>query len=230
MSIMEMEMETEEEQQIILQELATFREELANLPDAVGQAVGEALTPLQEAGGSIQEIVSVQRRVLDEMAEEITNRAGAAFGDINQKTFQPLKGHLATLETSLRDMQRHRASMQQEQEKTAAAAEKLANLTNASTAKLNEMLERHEQGLTSTTNKLMDSAQSLVTGPWQRMLFLVCLGCIGGLAAAGGQVVFERLVPPSAMQKRLALWDEVWAKATPKEQELIQKIVDRPVK
>lgn len=80
------------------------------------------------------------------------------------------------------------------------------------------------EALARAADRAAEAAPSL----WQEMLKLVLAGVIAAMLVGGGRAVFDRLLPPTEVRQELEAYRVMWQKATPKERELMQQIIERP--
>ena len=122
------------------------------------------------------------------------------------KTISDLSNSLSGLETSI-------SSMKQTAEQVADLP---GNLVSA------------QKDMTQAANKLTEAANETRPRLWRQALGLILAGAVGAMLVATGQVALNRLVPPSDVQQTADWANAIWNKATPKERELLEQIVNRP--
>ena len=85
-----------------------------------------------------------------------------------------------------------------------------------------------QKDMTQAANKLTEAANETRPRLWRQALGLILAGAVGAMLVATGQVALNRLVPPSDVQQTADWANAIWNKATPKERELLEQIVNRP--
>jgi hypothetical protein len=85
-----------------------------------------------------------------------------------------------------------------------------------------------QQGMTKAADQLTEAANETRPRLWRQALGLILAGAVGAMLVATGQVALNRLVPPSDVQQTADWANAIWNKATPKERELLEQIVNRP--
>ncbi|MGC9129229.1 MAG: hypothetical protein ACP5GA_10955, partial [Acidithiobacillus sp.] len=149
------------------------------------------------------------RQAIDETIEEMTHRAAQAF----ESKVKRLDGTIQTLAQSAASLRSSLNTMEQTAQKIEALPSRLATA---------------QQSLTNAANRLIEAANEARQDWWFQLLMLI-LACMIGAATVGiGRAVFERLVPPSAVQRNANWAQTLWSKATPQERALMTQIVNRP--
>ena len=195
-----------------------MHEDLNHLPESVANETAKALQPLTKLREDVKQVLeaydkvtALQRKTLDELTQHMGASAAQTFEQKAGKldaTIGYLSGNLAGLKSSLDSMEQ--------------TAQKVSKLPDE---------------LTSAARSMRDAAERLIaaaneTRPkwWSQAMGLILAGVVGAMLVATGQVALERLVPPSDVQQNATWANTVWSKATPKERELLEKIVKRPAK
>lgn len=191
------------------QSMSLMHEDLKHLPGAVSTETAQALEPLARLRQDVMQVLeaydnvtATQRKTLDELAQQMSASAAQTFEQKAGKldaTISDLSRSLSGLKTSL-------SSMEQTAQQVATLPGKLA----------------------SAANQLTEAANETRPRLWRQALGLILAGAVGAMLSAGGQVVLNRLVPPNDVQKAAAWANTIWSKATLKERELIEQIVNRP--
>jgi len=199
-----------------VQELAS----LEQLPGLVAEQVTTALEPLHRMRGDVQRVLeaydavtAAQRRALESMAQEISDRATKGM---EQKA--------AALDKTLQGLQGQARALQAATAAAEASARGLQALPKAVTAAAAEAARE----MRSSAGLLAHQADRARPRRWLQALALVLAGAVGGAAAAAGQTALSRLLPPGAVQERADAMQMLLERATPQERALMQQIVNRP--
>ena len=198
------------------QSLSLMHEDLKRLPVAVSTETAQTLEPLARLQQDVTQVLeaydkvtAIQRKTLDELTEQMSVSAAKAFerkaGELD-KTISDLSNSLSGLETSI-------SSMKQTAEQGVAVP---GNLVSA------------QQNMAQAAIKLTEAANKTRPRLWRQALGLILAGAVGAMLVATGQVALNRLVPPSDVQQTADWANAIWNKATPKERELLEQIVNRP--
>ena len=198
------------------QSVSLMHEDLKRLPGAVSTETAQTLEPLARLRQDVTQVLeaydkvtAIQRKTLDELTEQMSVSAAKAFerkaGELD-KTISDLSNSLSGLETSI-------SSMKQTAEQVADLP---GNLVSA------------QKDMTQAANKLTEAANETRPRLWRQALGLILAGAVGAMLVATGQVALNRLVPPSDVQQTADWANAIWNKATPKERELLEQIVNRP--
>lgn len=198
------------------QSLSLMHEDLKRLPVAVSTETAQTLEPLARLQQDVTQVLeaydkvtAIQRKTLDELTQQMSASAAKAFeqkaGELD-KTISDLSNSLSGLETSI-------SSMKQTAEQVADLP---GNLVSA------------QQNMAQAAIKLTEAANKTRPRLWRQALGLILAGAVGAMLVATGQVALNRLVPPSDVQQTADWANAIWNKATPKERELLEQIVNRP--
>jgi chromosome segregation ATPase len=201
---------------ILQQSVSLMHEDLKSLPGAISTETAQALEPLarlrQDVMRAIQAydaVTAAQRKAMDELTQEMSLKAAQAFeqkaGELDA-TISDLSSSLLALKTSL-------SSMEQPAKKLAALPSKLA---------------RSQQDMKEAADQLIETANQARPRLWRQTLGLILAGAVAAMLVATGQVVLNRLVPPSDLQRTANWANEVWSKATPQQRELLNQIAEQP--
>ena len=198
------------------QSLSLMHEDLKRLPVAVSTETAQTLEPLARLQQDVTQVLeaydkvtAIQRKTLDELTQQMSVSAAKAFerkaGELD-KTISDLSNSLSGLETSISRMK-----------ETAGQVVALpGNLVSA------------QQNMAQAAIKLTEAANKTRPRLWRQALGLILAGAVGAMLVATGQVALNRLVPPSDVQQTADWANAIWNKATPKERELLEQIVNRP--
>ena len=198
------------------QSLSLMHEDLKRLPVAVSTETAQTLEPLARLQQDVTQVLeaydkvtAIQRKTLDELTQQMSASAAKAFeqkaGELD-KTISDLSNSLSGLETSI-------SSMKQTAEQVADLP---GNLVSA------------QQNMAQAAIKLTEAANKTRPRLWRQALGLILAGAVGAMLVATGQVALNRLVLPSDVQQTADWANAIWNKATPKERELLEQIVNRP--
>ena len=198
------------------QSLSLMHEDLKRLPVAVSTETAQTLEPLARLQQDVTQVLeaydkvtAIQRKTLDELTQQMSASAAKAFeqkaGELD-KTISDLSNSLSGLETSI-------SSMKETAEQVVALP---GNLVSA------------QQNMAQAAIKLTEAANKTRPRLWRQALGLILAGAVGAMLVATGQVALNRLVPPSDVQQTADWANTIWSKATPKERELLEQIVNRP--
>lgn len=198
------------------QSLSLMHEDLKRLPVAVSTETAQTLEPLARLQQDVTQVLeaydkvtAIQRKTLDELTQQMSVSAAKAFerkaGELD-KTISDLSNSLSGLETSI-------SSMKQTAEQVADLP---GNLVSA------------QQNMAQAAIKLTEAANKTRPRLWRQALGLILAGAVGAMLVATGQVALNRLVLPSDVQQTADWANAIWNKATPKERELLEQIVNRP--
>lgn len=198
------------------QSLSLMHEDLKRLPVAVSTETAQTLEPLARLQQDVTQVLeaydkvtAIQRKTLDELTQQMSASAAQAFeqkaGELD-KTISDLSNSLSGLETSI-------SSMKETAEQVVALP---GNLVSA------------QQNMAQAAIKLTEAANKTRPRLWRQALGLILAGAVGAMLVATGQVALNRLVPPSDVQQTADWANAIWNKATPKERELLEQIVNRP--
>lgn len=198
------------------QSLSLMHEDLKRLPVAVSTETAQTLEPLARLQQDVTQVLeaydkvtAIQRKTLDELTQQMSASAAQAFEQKAGKldaTISDLSRSLLGLKTSL-------SSMQQTAQQVATLPGQLASA---------------QQGMTKAAEQLTEAANETRPRLWRQALGLILAGAVGAMLVATGQVALNRLVPPSDVQQTADWANAIWNKATPKERELLEQIVNRP--
>lgn len=198
------------------QSLSLMHEDLKRLPVAVSTETAQTLEPLARLQQDVTQVLeaydkvtAIQRKTLDELTQQMSVSAAKAFerkaGELD-KTISDLSNSLSGLETSISSMK-----------ETAGQVVALpGNLVSA------------QQNMAQAAIKLTEAANKTRPRLWRQALGLILAGAVGAMLVATGQVALNRLVLPSDVQQTADWANAIWNKATPKERELLEQIVNRP--
>lgn len=198
------------------QSLSLMHEDLKRLPVAVSTETAQTLEPLARLQQDVTQVLeaydkvtAIQRKTLDELTQQMSASAAQAFeqkaGELD-KTISDLSNSLSGLETSI-------SSMKETAEQVVALP---GNLVSA------------QQNMAQAAIKLTEAANKTRPRLWRQALGLILAGAVGAMLVATGQVALNRLVLPSDVQQTADWANAIWNKATPKERELLEQIVNRP--
>ena len=198
------------------QSLSLMHEDLKRLPVAVSTETAQTLEPLARLQQDVTQVLeaydkvtAIQRKTLDELTQQMSASAAKAFeqkaGELD-KTISELSNSLSGLETSI-------SSMKETAEQVVALP---GNLVSA------------QQNMAQAAIKLTEAANKTRPRLWRQALGLILAGAVGAMLVATGQVALNRLVLPSDVQQTADWANAIWNKATPKERELLEQIVNRP--
>lgn len=198
------------------QSLSLMHEDLKRLPVAVSTETAQTLEPLARLQQDVTQVLeaydkvtAIQRKTLDELTQQMSASAAQAFEQKAGKldaTISDLSNSLSGLETSI-------SSMKQTAEQVVALP---GNLVSA------------QQNMAQAAIKLTEAANKTRPRLWRQALGLILAGAVGAMLVATGQVALNRLVLPSDVQQTADWANAIWNKATPKERELLEQIVNRP--
>lgn len=198
------------------QSLSLMHEDLKRLPVAVSTETAQTLEPLARLRQDVTQVLeaydkvtAIQRKTLDELTQQMSASAAQAFEQRAGKldaTISDLSRSLSGLKTSL-------SGMEQTAQQVATLPGKLASA---------------QQGMTKAADQLIEAANETRPRLWRQALGLILAGAVGAMLVATGQVALNRLVPPSDVQQTADWANAIWNKATPKERELLEQIVNRP--
>lgn len=198
------------------QSVSLMHEDLKRLPVAVSTETAQTLEPLARLQQDVTQVLeaydkvtAIQRKTLDELTQQMSASAAQAFEQKAGKldaTISDLSNSLSGLETSI-------SSMKQTAEQVVALP---GNLVSA------------QQNMAQAAIKLTEAANKTRPRLWRQALGLILAGAVGAMLVATGQVALNRLVPPSDVQQTADWANAIWNKATPKERELLEQIVNRP--
>lgn len=198
------------------QSLSLMHEDLKRLPVAVSTETAQTLEPLARLQQDVTQVLeaydkvtAIQRKTLDELTQQMSASAAQAFEQKAGKldaTISDLSNSLSGLETSI-------SSMKQTAEQVVALPD---NLVSA------------QQNMAQAAIKLTEAANKTRPRLWRQALGLILAGAVGAMLVATGQVALNRLVLPSDVQQTADWANAIWNKATPKERELLEQIVNRP--
>lgn len=198
------------------QSVSLMHEDLKRLPVAVSTETAQTLEPLARLRQDVTQVLeaydkvtAIQRKTLDELTQQMSASAAQAFEQKAGKldaTISDLSRSLSGLKTSL-------SSMEQTAQQVATLPGKLASA---------------QQGMTKAADQLIEAANETRPRLWRQALGLILAGAVGAMLVATGQVALNRLVPPSDVQQTADWANAIWNKATPKERELLEQIVNRP--
>lgn len=198
------------------QSVSLMHEDLKRLPVAVSTETAQTLEPLARLQQDVTQVLeaydkvtAIQRKTLDELTQQMSASAAKAFeqkaGELD-KTISDLSNSLSGLETSI-------SSMKETAEQVVALP---GNLVSA------------QQNMAQAAIKLTEAANKTRPRLWRQALGLILAGAVGAMLVATGQVALNRLVLPSDVQQTADWANAIWNKATPKERELLEQIVNRP--
>lgn len=198
------------------QSLSLMHEDLKRLPVAVSTETAQTLEPLARLQQDVTQVLeaydkvtAIQRKTLDELTQQMSASAAQAFEQKAGKldaTISDLSNSLSGLETSISSMK-----------ETAGQVVALpGNLVSA------------QQNMAQAAIKLTEAANKTRPRLWRQALGLILAGAVGAMLVATGQVALNRLVLPSDVQQTADWANAIWNKATPKERELLEQIVNRP--
>lgn len=198
------------------QSLSLMHEDLKRLPVAVSTETAQTLEPLARLQQDVTQVLeaydkvtAIQRKTLDELTQQMSVSAAKAFekkaGELD-KTISDLSNSLSGLETSI-------SSMKETADQVVALP---GNLVSA------------QQNMAQAAIKLTEAANKTRPRLWRQALGLILAGAVGAMLVATGQVALNRLVLPSDVQQTADWANAIWNKATPKERELLEQIVNRP--
>ena len=198
------------------QSLSLMHEDLKRLPVAVSTETAQTLEPLARLQQDVTQVLeaydkvtAIQRKTLDELTQQMSASAAQAFEQKAGKldaTISDMSRSLSGLKTSL-------SSMEQTAQQVATLPGKLASA---------------QQGMTKAADQLTEAANETRPRLWRQALGLILAGAVGAMLVATGQVALNRLVLPSDVQQTADWANAIWNKATPKERELLEQIVNRP--
>lgn len=197
------------------QAVSLMHEDLKRLPGAVSTETAQALEPLARLRQDVTQVLeaydkvtAIQRKTLDELTQQMSASAAQSFeqkaGRLDE-TISDLSRSLSWLKTSL-------SSMEQ-------TAQQVATLPGD--------LVSAQQNMTQAANKLTEAANETRPRLWRQALGLILAGAVGAMLVATGQVVLNRLVPPSDVQQTANWGSAIWKKATPEERKFLEQIGNR---
>lgn len=182
--------------------MAQMREDLAQLPQGVATETAQALEPLDQLRQDVRKALEAYDQVTAiqrKTLDELTQ-------EVTRKATEAFGRQAQALAATTADLQR--ATQQ-----VAAMADQL------------QPTERH---LAQQANRMQQWAETLRPRLWRQVLALVLAGVLGGLLVLIGHSVSERLLQPGDVRQKAVWAEQVWAKATPQERELLKQIVGRP--
>ena len=198
------------------QSLSLMHEDLKRLPVAVSTETAQTLEPLARLQQDVTQVLeaydkvtAIQRKTLDELTQQMSASAAQAFEQKAGKldaTISDLSRSLLGLKTSL-------SSMQQTAQQVATLPGQMASA---------------QQGMTKAAEQLTEAANETRPRLWRQALGLILAGAVGAMLVATGQVVLDRLVPPSDVQQTANWGNAIWKNATPEERKLLEQIGNRP--
>lgn len=198
------------------QSVSLMHEDLKRLPGAISTETTQALEPLARLRQDVMQVLeaydtvtAIQRKSLDELTQQMSVSAAQAFEQkvvMLDATISDLSRSLSALKTSL-------SSMEQTAQQVATVPGTLASA---------------QQGMMRAAERLTEAANETRPRLWRQVLGQILAGAVGAMLVATGQVVLDRLVPPSDVQQLAGWANAIWSKASPKERELLKQIVNRP--
>lgn len=198
------------------QAVSLMHDDLKRLPGAVSTETAQALEPLawlrqdvMQVLDAYDEVTAIQRKALDELTQQMGVSAAQAF---EQKAVK-LDATISDLSRSLLGLKSSLSSMEQTAQQVATLPGKLVSA---------------QQCMTKAADQLTEAANETCPRLWQQALGLMLAGAVGAMVVATGQVALNRLVPLSDVQQTADWANAIWSKATPKERELLEQIVNRP--
>lgn len=205
--------------------------ELQKLPELITEQVSLTLAPLETLRQDVEsirsafdQVTTAQRLTLDTLAQEISRKSVKAMATKVQALDPPIK---ALTDSTNKIFDGIRVSM---------------NLLTTETGKISALPGALKTDLGLSAGDLKTESGKLVTAalklkgetdraraqPWKAWGLLVIASMLGALLVAAGQAGLSWLLPPSALQKDASWMQTVWAKATPDEKELLNRIASRP--
>lgn len=198
------------------QAVSLMHDDLKRLPGAVSTETAQALEPLARLRQDVTQVLdayveveAIQRKALDELTQQMSASAAQAF---EQKAGK-LDATISDLSRSLSGLKSSLSSMEQTAQQVATLPGKLASA---------------QQCMTKAADQLTEAANETRPRLWRQALGLMLAGAVGAMVVATGQVALNRLMPPSDVQQTSDWANAIWSKATPKERELLEQIVNRP--
>jgi ABC-type transporter Mla subunit MlaD len=198
------------------QAVSLMHDDLKRLPGAVSTETAQALEPLARLRQDVTQVLdayveveAIQRKALDELTQQMSASAAQAF---EQKAGK-LDATISDLSRSLSGLKSSLSSMEQTAQQVATLPGKLASA---------------QQCMTKAADQLTEAANETRPRLWRQALGLMLAGAVGAMVVATGQVALNRLMPPSDVQQTADWANAIWSKATPKERELLEQIVNRP--
>jgi len=204
----------------IVESVRALQQTVSTLPAAVAAETAAALEPLTRLRLDVQRVLEtydavteIQRRSLESMAQEMSDRAAAV-----------MEAKAAALDKTLQGQQGQMQRMQQHLQALEASSKAMQALPRQIAASAAQAAEQMQ----SSAGDLAQQADRARPRRWLQALGLVLAGAVGGVTAATGQVALNRLVQPSDVQERADAMQMLLERATPQERALMQQIVNRP--
>jgi len=198
------------------QSVSLMHEDLKRLLGAVSTETAQALEPLARLRQDVtqvleayDEVTAIQRKTLDELTQQMSASAAQAF----EQKVGKLDATISDLSRSLSGLKTSLSSMEQTAQQVATLPGKLTSA---------------QQSMSKAADQLTEAANETRPRLWRQVLGLILAVAVGAMLVATGQVALNRLVPPSDVQQTADWANTIWSKATPKERELLKKIVNRP--
>jgi DNA repair exonuclease SbcCD ATPase subunit len=185
-------------------EAQALSSQLQQLPPYLAQELSQQIEPLtqlplqvQQALQAFDQVNQSQRQVLDELTTE-------------QR--QQMSQRLKQIDKAISQLQQQLQPISQ----LPAALKRQATL-----------LKEAREELETSSQQLSSRALKVRPAWWKRAASLAAAGAVGGLLVMTGQVAFDRLVPPSAVQAEAEAFRVIWQRATDQERQLMQRIGQR---
>jgi ElaB/YqjD/DUF883 family membrane-anchored ribosome-binding protein len=184
----------------------------------------ETVKALNDSGPQLQVVESVQslKRQISSLPEILR--------ELTQENLVELAGLAGRMDTSMSALVKAMdAVLIDTREKAESTKRSFQAQEKALTASTKKTVEATKAAIEAAQESLKAAEESRPR--WWRSLALAMLaGVISATIALTGAEAFDRLLPPAEVRASARHMAEIWAKATPKEQELIKKIYARPRK
>ena len=201
-----------------VQELAS----LEQLPELVAHEVTQALLPLHSLRNQVQQVLEAydqvtkaQRKTLDSLATEMSNRAAEAM---EVKT--------AALDGVITDLSKQVNGLQSSMKAVQASTAKLSALPS----ELSKTAEYSARLMKEEAKELMNAAHLARPTVMRDLSFMLASAALAALLVVVGQVALSRLLPPSETQQSANWAAAVWARASEQERKLMNEIASRPAR
>ena len=205
--------------------------ELQKLPELITEQVTTALAPLATLRQDVQHILTAfdqvttaQRLTLDTLAQDISRKSVKAMATKVQALEPPIQ---ALTDSANKIIDGIRVSMNLLKTETGKISALPGQLKTDLSAAKDDLIEKTGK-LVKASNSLKAQTDRAQAQPWKAWGLLVIASMLGALLAAAGQAGLSWLLPPSELQTNAAWMQTVWAKATPDEKELLNRIALRP--
>jgi hypothetical protein len=217
-----------------LEPLQQINRELQGLPSMISTETAKALEPLSQIG---QELRSLPQEVAEETATALEplrqiNRELSVLSQIKMDIQQALTAYdkmtaamRSTLEALTVQQHNQISQLLKPISDSSQAIVTLKTTIKEMSTNIQEEITAIETTVVSAETKL----NKMLPRWWRTPALLVISAALGATIAMTGYLAFEKLLPPTDVQKNATWAQTVWNKATPEEKELLNQIVSRPV-